>query len=70
MFSFKETISVTYLYMCFFVNNQFRIILERSQSVSSDLANAFEGNLKRICELEVRTYPFRVHVHRLAFRGH
>jgi hypothetical protein len=40
--------SATFLFMCFFVNNQFRILADRSQAGSDDLRNTFERNLKRI----------------------
>ena len=37
-----------FLFMCFFVNNQFRIIVEGCTAGSSDLETVFESNLKRI----------------------
>ena len=37
-----------FFYVCFFVNNQFRIILESSQAGSEDLETVFESNLKRV----------------------
>jgi len=37
-----------FFFMCFFVNNQFRILLEQTQTGSADLETVFERNLKRI----------------------
>jgi len=37
-----------FFFMCFFVNNQHRILLEKSITGSADLENVFERNLKRI----------------------
>jgi len=37
-----------YFYMCFFVNNQFRIIVERSMTGSSNLGVVFNENLTRV----------------------
>ena len=37
-----------YFYVCFFVNNQFRILLEQIASGSDNLEAVFEDNLKRI----------------------
>ena len=37
-----------FLFMCFFVNNQFRIIVEGCTTGSSDLDTVFENNLRRI----------------------
>ncbi|CAK9021463.1 unnamed protein product [Durusdinium trenchii] len=37
-----------YFYMCFFVNNQFRIIVQQTSSGSDNLEDVFESNLKRI----------------------
>jgi len=37
-----------FLYMCFFVNNQYRILVNNDQNGSDDLANVFEENLIRI----------------------
>lgn len=34
--------------MCFFVNNQFRIIVQQTSSGSDNLEDVFESNLKRI----------------------
>ena len=34
--------------MCFFVNNQFRMLVECSQSGADNLEQVFEANLKRI----------------------
>ena len=43
----KQTSQVVF-FMCFFVNNQFRILLEQTQTGSADLETVFERNLKRI----------------------
>jgi len=40
-----------FLFMCFFVNNQFRILIEGTQSGSDDLETTFEQNLRRIGRL-------------------
>jgi len=37
-----------FFFMCFFVNNQHRILLEKSITGSADLENVFERNLKRL----------------------
>jgi len=37
-----------YFYVCFFVNNQFRILLEQTAAGSDNLEAVFEDNLKRI----------------------
>jgi len=37
-----------FFFMCFFVNNQHRILLEKCTTGSADLENIFECNLKRI----------------------
>jgi len=37
-----------FLYMCFFVNNQYRILLEDDPSASDNLEDVFEGNLSRV----------------------
>ncbi|CAE7252254.1 unnamed protein product [Symbiodinium sp. CCMP2592] len=37
-----------FFYMCFFVNNQFRIIVEATGSGSDNLEDVFESNLRRI----------------------
>ena len=37
-----------FFFMCFFVNNQFRIIVEGSAAGSDNLEEVFEDNLKRI----------------------
>ncbi|CAK9111010.1 Beta-glucosidase 42 [Durusdinium trenchii] len=37
-----------YFFMCFFVNNQYRIIVEEMSSGSDNLENVFESNLQRI----------------------
>eukprot|EP00435_Cladocopium_sp_Y103_P024854 s2552_g6.t1 len=37
-----------FFFMCFFVNNQYRLIVEESSSGSDNLEEVFEGNLKRI----------------------
>lgn len=38
----------TFLFMCFFVNNQFRMLIDKTISGSSDLESIFEGHLTRI----------------------
>ena len=40
--------SGVFFFMCFFTNNQFRIIVEESSSGSDNLESVFEGNLRRI----------------------
>ena len=40
--------SEVFLYMCFFVNNQFRILIEQSSTGSDNLEVLFESNLRRI----------------------
>eukprot|EP00438_Fugacium_kawagutii_P011641 Skav222055 [mRNA] locus=scaffold1020:555809:557225:- [translate_table: standard] len=48
---FQSTASPTsdvFFFMCFFVNNQFRIIVEESSTGSDNLEDVFESNLKRI----------------------
>lgn len=37
-----------FFFMCFFVNNQYRLIVEESSTGSDNLEEVFEGNLKRI----------------------
>ena len=37
-----------FFYMCFFVNNQFRIIVEAAASGSDNLEEVFESNLRRV----------------------
>ena len=37
-----------YFYVCFFVNNQFRIIVEQTAAGSDNLEDVFKDNLKRI----------------------
>ncbi|CAE7654177.1 unnamed protein product [Symbiodinium microadriaticum] len=37
-----------FFFMCFFVNNQFRIIVEESTTGSQNLEQVFETNLRRI----------------------
>jgi len=37
-----------FLYMCFFVNNQYRILLEDNPTASDNLEDVFEGNLSRV----------------------
>eukprot|EP00434_Breviolum_minutum_P019284 symbB.v1.2.016996.t1/scaffold1310.1/size127145/10 len=37
-----------FFYMCFFVNNQFRIIVDGSAAGSDDLENSFQQNLTRV----------------------
>eukprot|EP00929_Paragymnodinium_shiwhaense_P038696 TRINITY_DN20420_c0_g1_i1.p1 TRINITY_DN20420_c0_g1~~TRINITY_DN20420_c0_g1_i1.p1 ORF type:complete len:1012 (+),score=208.73 TRINITY_DN20420_c0_g1_i1:173-3208(+) len=43
--------SEQFLYMCFFVNNQYRLLVEKSEAGTDELQQAFEGNLKRIGRL-------------------
>ena len=43
-----HTASGVFFFMCFFTNNQFRIIVEESSSGSDNLETVFEGNLRRI----------------------
>eukprot|EP00438_Fugacium_kawagutii_P009058 Skav208254 [mRNA] locus=scaffold562:145888:146718:- [translate_table: standard] len=48
---FQSTVSPTsdvFYFMCFFVNNQFRIIVEESSTGSENLEDVFESNLTRI----------------------
>ena len=40
--------SAVFLYMCFFVNNQYRILFEKDGVGSSNLENVFENTLSRI----------------------
>ena len=40
--------SRVFFFMCFFTNNQFRIIVEESSAGSDELETVFEGNLRRI----------------------
>ena len=40
--------SEVFLYMCFFVNNQYRILIEQSSTGSDNLELLFESNLRRI----------------------
>ena len=40
--------SGVFFFMCFFTNNQFRIIVEESSTGSDNLESVFEGNLRRI----------------------
>ena len=37
-----------FFYMCFFANNQYRMIVENSSNGSDNLEDVFESNLKRI----------------------
>ena len=37
-----------YFYVCFFANNQFRIIVEQTAAGSDNLEDVFKDNLKRI----------------------
>ena len=37
-----------YFFMCFFANNQYRILVEESSTGSENLEEVFESNLKRI----------------------
>jgi len=40
--------SQIFLYMCFFVNNQYRILVDKDGAGSYQLEDVFEGNLRRI----------------------
>lgn len=44
----KCTTDEVFFFMCFFVNNQFRLIVEKCRAGSEDLDSIFESNLKRI----------------------
>ena len=47
--TFQENfVGPCYFFMCFFVNNQYRILIEESSSGSDNLEEVFETNLKRI----------------------
>ena len=48
MFQAGEATVNVHFFMCFFVNNQFRILVEASTTGSADLEHVFETNLKRI----------------------
>eukprot|EP00913_Durusdinium_trenchii_P031067 g29093.t2 len=48
MWRSKLELQEVFFYMCFFVNNQFRIIVERSAAGSDNLEDVFETNLRRI----------------------
>ena len=49
--------------MCFFVNNQFRIIVEESAVASTNLENVFAENLKRVGQTLRFQETQRLHVH-------
>lgn len=51
--SFVSGVSVNkvFFFMCFFVNNQYRIIVEESTTGSAELEKVFEGNLRRIGQM-------------------
>merc|ERR1712187_366093 len=40
--------SMVFFYMCFFINNQFRILVEKTTTGSDNLEQVFERNLCRI----------------------
>eukprot|EP00438_Fugacium_kawagutii_P022234 Skav229658 [mRNA] locus=scaffold1030:37887:43608:- [translate_table: standard] len=44
----RKLVGSCYFFMCFFANNQYRIIVEQSSSGSDKLEEVFETNLKRI----------------------
>ena len=48
--TFRDTLDAQpcYLFVCFFVNNQHRIIVEGTTAGSDNLEDVFESNLKRI----------------------
>jgi hypothetical protein len=47
--TFQENlVGPCYFFMCFFANNQYRILVEESSSGSDNLEEVFETNLKRI----------------------
>ena len=47
--TFQENlVGPCYFFMCFFANNQYRILVEESSSGSDNLEEVFESNLKRI----------------------
>ena len=47
----SESTSDAFFYMCFFVNNQHRILLEASGVGSEELENIFESNLTRVGQM-------------------
>ena len=48
MFQAGEAVENVHFFMCFFINNQYRILVEESTTGSADLEQVFEVNLKRI----------------------
>ncbi|CAE7756274.1 BGLU42, partial [Symbiodinium pilosum] len=48
MFQAGEVMESVHFFMCFFINNQYRILVEESTTGSADLEQVFEVNLKRI----------------------
>ena len=48
MFQASEVMGNVHFFMCFFTNNQYRILVEESTTGSTDLEQVFEENLKRI----------------------
>ena len=44
----RHAASGVFFFMCFFANNQFRIIVEESSTGSDNLESVFEGNLRRV----------------------
>ena len=47
--TFQENlVGPCYFFMCFFANNQYRILIEESNSGTDNLEEVFETNLKRI----------------------
>ena len=48
MFQAGEVMENVHFFMCFFTNNQYRILVEESTTGSADLEQVFEVNLKRI----------------------
>ena len=45
------SVNKVFFFMCFFVNNQYRIIVEESTTGSAELEKVFEGNLRRIGQM-------------------
>lgn len=45
------SVNKVFFFMCFFVNNQHRIIVEESTTGSAELEKVFEGNLRRIGQM-------------------
>jgi len=44
----QSLVGSCYFFMCFFANNQYRILVEESSTGSDNLEEVFESNLKRI----------------------